>query len=263
MKETRMKHTNNIGTIGVNGPIGVNTYWSVAGPHLDRLVQENRKVMEQLAELIFRNVKKGQSLFVFGSGHSSLFPMELYHRAGGVSFIIPLVAEFLLPSAGPPFVRALERTTGIAPLLLQRAEPKKGEMIWIASQSGINGAVIDMALAAKERGLKTVAFTSVVHSSSVQSRHPSKRRLFEICDYVVDLGGKAGDAAIPLNNNVAAGPLSSLGMITLGHSILVAAASKLEKQKIRCVYTSVNTPDGEKRNRDIEGKARIRDFFLR
>lgn len=244
----------------------VYAYANIAIPHLEDSVKRNESVIRRLTEALVKDVQSGRSLLVFGSGHSALFPLELYHRAGGASFVIPIVADYLMPQAGPPIVRSLERTPGVANALLSRVLPKKGEMIWIASQSGINSAVVDFALDAKRQGLIPVAFTSLIHSSAVASRHPSGKRLFEVCDEVVDLGGKVGDACVPIATDgapIVAGPLSSLTSILLGHSILVAAVSKLERQGVRCVYTSVNTPDGEKRNKNLEKRAGQRDILLR
>lgn len=136
-------------------------------------------------------------------------------------------------------------------------------MIWIASQSGINSAVVDFALEARKRGLYAVAFTSVAHSSSVPSRHSSGKRLFEVCDDVIDFGGFTGDACVPVAQNISAGPLSTLTSVLLGHSILVGACAMLEKRGTRCIYTSVNTPEGEARNQKLEERARKRDFLLR
>jgi uncharacterized phosphosugar-binding protein len=240
------------------------SYGRIAIPHLEELLARNSGTMERVASRLARDVTAGRSLFAFGSGHSAIFAMEVYHRAGGASFVIPLVADYLLPSAGPPVVRVFERTPGAANALLSRAQPAAGEMLWIASQSGINGAVVDFALAAKrEYGLRTVAFTSIPHSSAVKSRHPSGKRLFEVCDEVLDLGGVVGDACVPLGGGVMAGPLSTLGATFLAHSVLVAACARLEAAGTRCVYTSVNTPEGEKRNRALERRAAARDVLLR
>jgi uncharacterized phosphosugar-binding protein len=246
--------------------IDVTTYASVALPHLESAVTRNREVMERLVARLVADVQSGKSLLVFGSGHSGIFPMELYHRAGGASFVLPLFADYLLPTAGPPVVRLLERTPGAATVLLNRALPQPGEMLWLCSQSGINASVVDLALEAKKRGLFTVAFTSRAHSSAVASRHSSGKRLFEVCDETVDLGGAVGDAAIRVadaDGGVQAGPLSSLGAILLGNSILVSAMAKLEQAGHRCVYTSVNTPEGEARNKKMEEWAARRDVLLR
>lgn len=241
----------------------VKSYSEIAVPHLSRIVEKNTAILEKLATQVVSDVKAGKSLFAFGSGHSAIFTMELYHRAGGCSFLVPIFADYLLPTAGPPVVRVLERTAAVANMMLERAEPKSGEMIWIASQSGVNAAVVDFALKAKSMGLVTVAFTSIDHSSQVQSRHSSGKRLFEVCDHTVDLGGFRGDACLEIAPGVRAGPLSSLGATLLGHSILTTACARLEADGVRCTYTSVNTPEGEARNKAIEAQAMKRDPLLR
>jgi len=243
--------------------ITVKTYGETAIAHLGRALEKNAPVMERLTERLVADVQAGKSLFAFGSGHAAIFTMELYHRAGGCSFLVPIFADYLLPTAGPPVVRVLERTPAAANMMLARAQTRPGEMIWIASQSGINAAVVDFALEAKRLGLHAVAFTSLEHSSAVESRHPSKKRLYEVCDETVDLGGFRGDACLDIAAGVRAGPLSSLGSILLGHSILTAACSRLEQSGVRCTYTSVNTPEGEQRNRAIEQAAMERDPLLR
>jgi uncharacterized phosphosugar-binding protein len=243
--------------------ITVKSYSEVALPHLTDVIRKNEAVMQKIAQKIVEDVQAGKSLFIFGSGHSAIFTMELYHRAGGASFVVPVVADYLLPTAGPSVVRVLERTAQAANAILNRAEPREGEMIWISSQSGINAAVVDFALEAKKKGMQTVAFTSVTHSSAVQSRHESGKRLYEVCDHVVDFGGFVGDASVKISSDTTSGPLSTLTSVFLGHSILVAACAELENRGVRCVYTSVNTPEGEARNKAIEATAKKRDYLLR
>ncbi len=238
-------------------------YSNRAIPHLASLIDLNASAMETVAQDLLASVRGGGSLFVFGSGHSSIFAFELYHRAGGASFVIPIIADFLLPHAGPPLVRRLERAPGLVTPVLHRARPRAGDMIWISSQSGINSSGIDVALEAKTLGMRTVAFTSRKHSAAVTSRHPSGKRLMEVCDSVIDLGGETGDAAVEVvPGGVRAGALSSLGAILLGHSIVVAVCGELEAEGRRCVYTSVNTPEGEKRNLALEAEAAKRDALL-
>jgi uncharacterized phosphosugar-binding protein len=135
-------------------------------------------------------------------------------------------------------------------------------MIWINSQSGINAAIVELALESRRRGLKTVAFTSLAHSQSGKSRHASGKRLFEVADHVVDLGGVIGDALVPVDGaprQVSVGPFSTVSAVFLAHVILSEATSELERRGIACVYTSVNTPDGEVRNRELELQAAVRD----
>jgi uncharacterized phosphosugar-binding protein len=247
----------------MDGLYTLKTYSEVALPHLKEILEKNLPVLERLQKQLVQDVKAGKNLFVFGSGHSALLALELYHRAGGPSFLIPLVAEYLLPTAGPSVVRFLERMPGSASFLLNRAQLREGEMIWLVSQSGINAAVVDLALEAKKRKLRTVAFTSVPHSQTVPSRHPSGQKLYEICDEVVDWGGGVGDAVIRLNETVAVGPLSTLSGVFLAHSLLSAVIAELNLLGIVCSYTSVNTPQGERQNQQVEMLAKVRDPLLR
>jgi len=242
---------------------GIKAYAKGATAHLQRVLDSNLKKMDQLAEKISKDAQQGKSLFAFGSGHSALLPLELFHRAGGASFLIPLVAEPFLPSAGPSLVRLMERTPKSANFLLDRAQPKKGEMLWLFSQSGINPAIIDMAEYAHAKGLYTVAFTSLSHSKAVPSRHPSGRKLFQVCDEVMDLGGIRGDAIVPISKSMSVGPVSTLGGIFLAHCILSETLLKLERRGKKFAYTSVNTPEGEQRNKTLERKGSKRDPLLR
>ena len=238
-------------------------YPRIAIENLERALAANQTILERLADDLATSVRAGNVLYVFGSGHSGIFAMELYHRAGGASFVIPLVADYLLPTAGPPVVRALERTPKIANVLLKRAAPKAGDWLFIASQSGVNAGGIDFALEARAMGLRTVAFTSLAHSQSVPARHSSGKKLFEVCDVTVDIGGFRGDAAIEIAPGVSAGPLSSLTSIALAHTVLTTTCRELEAAGVPCVYVSVNTPEGEAKNRALELHAAERDPLLR
>jgi uncharacterized phosphosugar-binding protein len=50
------------------------------------------------------------------------------------------------------------------------------------SNSGINALPLEVALAAKEAGLRVVAVTSPAHSKDVEPRRSSGQRLFELAD---------------------------------------------------------------------------------
>lgn len=244
--------------------ITLSTYRETAIPHLVSVLEKNKKTLSKVTTRLVKQVKAKGSLYVAGSGHSTIFALELYHRAGGPSFVIPVIPDYLIPTvSGPSVVRVLERTSGTLSVALRQAQPRAGEMIWICSQSGINPSIVDLALESKKQGLTVVAFTSVSHSQAVESRHESGKRLFEVSDEVIDLYGVQGDAAIEVAPHVKAGPLSSLTAIFLAHSILLPVLSLLEKQGVRCTYTSVNTREGDLRNRKIEAQASKRDWRLR
>lgn len=68
----------------------------------------------------------------------------------------------------------------------------------ISSNSGRNSMPVEMAIELQKRGITTIAFTNLKHSKGVISRHSSGKRLFEVCDYVIDNCGCVGDAFMML-----------------------------------------------------------------
>ena len=79
-----------------------------------------------------------------------------------------------------------ERVEGLGASILNMGDVHPGELLFIISNSGINPMPIDVALEARKRGVVTVAVTSKEHSRTVPCRHSGGKRLFEICDYVLD-----------------------------------------------------------------------------
>jgi uncharacterized phosphosugar-binding protein len=240
-------------------------YTDVVLAHLPQLIDRNFLVIDEVVNSLFRKVRNGKYLMVAGSGHSALFAMELYHRAGGASFVLPVVEETTLPIFGPALAREAERKPESLLRAFSRVRPQSGEMLWISSQSGINPAIVQLALEAKSLGVETVAFTSRAHSAAVNSRHSSGKRLMDVCEHVIDVGGVVGDAVIPITGaarEVSVGPMSTLSSVFVAHAILAEVTSRLELEGVSCVYTSVNTPQGEQMNQSLELAASTRDDRL-
>ena len=89
------------------------------------------------------DVAKGRSLFLYWQWSFGDFTQELYHRAGGASFIVPVAADYLLPTAGLPVVRVLSALRCCSDLGEEQSREGRNDLI--ASQSGINGAVVECA----------------------------------------------------------------------------------------------------------------------
>ena len=82
-------------------------------------------------------------------------------------------------------------------------------------------------MAAKERGVRIVAITSIAHATSQPSRHSSGRHLHEVVDLVIDSGAPAGDCAVKLANGVPVGPLSGVLGSAIVQSLVVGAEDRL------------------------------------
>ena len=153
-----------------------------------------------------RAIEAGAVIQAFGTGHSEAFAMEIAGRAGG---LIPtnkialrdlvlhgsLTADALAGSS-------LERNPDIVAELWEISPIHPGDVFVIASNSGVNGSVVGMALLAKEKGHDVIAVTSLQHTAQVRPKHPSGRRLSEIADVVIDNLAPYGDATLALPGGV-------------------------------------------------------------
>jgi len=159
----------------------------------------NAPVIAQLAPILGASIAKGGVIHTFGSGHSELISREIIGRAGGfvcVTGIIDPTAGFIenLPGYGTKLVERYDR----------QHELRAGEVIIVISNSGKNGAPIDVALYARQKGLTVVALTCMAMSKVTASQHPGGKRLFEIADHVLDNGGVPGDAIVEVGSAGAA-----------------------------------------------------------
>lgn len=194
---------------------------------LERAEVVNAEAMSRAAARLADCLAAGGVLHTFGTGHGHLLAEELFHRAGGLAGVDPMLDPGVMMREGVNSATLLERLPGYAAVVLDRYDVRPGDVILIASNSGRNAVPLEMALLCQERGLSVVALTSVTHSSSQTSRHASGKRLFEIADIVFDNCGEIGDTALTLEGM--AGGLCATSTV-VGAALLqqwVAEASRL------------------------------------
>lgn len=223
--------------------------------YLDRVIEQLQQLkaqsatIEQVADVIAASLQEGRLLHIFGCGHSQILAEELFYRAGGLVAVNAML-ELPLSLQNARISTYFERLEGYARLILDGYQVRPGEVLIIVSTSGRNPVPIEMALAAKERGLKTVALTSTSYSQHVESRHPSGLKLHQICDFLLDNLAEPGDAVIPLPHQEAkVGPTSAVAGIALLWSVIVATACKLTtKGKAPEVWVAANVAGGDEVN---------------
>lgn len=166
---------------------------------IDRIENEDADAIESAAENFAEALIKGERIFLFGTGHSHMLSEEVFYRAGGLLNVQPILIDELMLHVDAHGSTIYERKEGLAEEIYDEYKITSDDLIVIISNSGRNGVVVDMALLCKERGLKVIALTNVVHSSAGESRHRSGKRLFEIADIVLDNCGCVGDACIEID----------------------------------------------------------------
>ena len=221
---------------------------------LQRAFEANRDTIPAAARLIADAVASDRIVHVFGSGHSQLVALDIVGRAGGLACVNPIF--------DPLFGRA-ERLEGFAPVLLAAHAFHPGDVLIVISHSGRNPAPIEVALHGRQRGLPVIAVTAVDFSRSMPSRHSSGKRLFELADVVLDTMGAPGDAVIPLDGELHAGPTSTVVGAALLQAVIAEAAARLMDQGIRPpLFRSGNLEGSDAYNRELRARYGGRVLFL-
>jgi uncharacterized phosphosugar-binding protein len=198
--------------------------------------------IEILGEQIGQSIANGGVIHLFGSGHSHMIANEVYIRAGTLTNV-----RAIWPKQETD---KLERVEGLGTAILKMGDVRKGELLFIISNSGINPMPIDIALEAKKRGAITIAISSKQHSLSVPSRHSSGKRLFEVCDFFLDTCVPVGDVLLKEDSfPYPYGPASTIAGVTLIQAVMAEAVHWLLEQGIDPpVRVSRNMPGGDERN---------------
>ena len=220
---------------------------------LEKLESTQEEVIEQVSAVCADCIYNGGLLYFFGTGHSHMVCEEPFYRAGGLACVYPILETDLMLHEGASKSSGYERLEGLGNIVIANTGLGKGDILFIASNSGRNCAVIDAALETKKRGAITVAITSMNHTTQVSSRHSSSFNLYQVCDYVLDNGGVAGDASVQLpglSQNIA--PTSSVIDLTLVNLIMVNIVERLlEKGMNPPLFMSSNSDGGDKANKSV------------
>jgi uncharacterized phosphosugar-binding protein len=216
--------------------------------------------LQKAVEILADCIQRGGVVHAFGTGHSEAFAMEIAGRAGG---LIPTnkialrdtvlygdhtIAEL---EGNPP----LERDPDIAADLFATVTRQPEDVFVIASNSGVNGSIVGLALLAAEAGHPVIAVTSLEHTARVTPKHPSGRRLSEVADVVIDNLAPYGDATLTDVGDTPVGAVSSITAAYIAQLLTIGVARQLSHGGARApLYLSANIPDGDEHNRVLEAK---------
>ena len=178
------------------------------------------------ADLMSECIALGGVVHVFGSGHSHIVAEEAFHRAGGLASMNPLL-DPNLTSFGLLSASTLERMEGYAKVLLTSYGVLPGEVIIVASNSGVNALPIEVAIEGRGLGAKVVAITSAKAYADIPSRHSSSSKLVDIADVVIDNHVPAGDAVVDIEERYLVGPVSTVLSTAILNATVARTAERL------------------------------------
>lgn len=170
---------------------------------LDRIEKTQRETIAKCAEVIAESLCNNGIWHLLDTGHMLMY--EAVGRSGGMMAVRPIrttvevsnpTRQRVIPGKKNVYLDEIE---GFPKFVLSKANVMKGDVLMIGSVSGINILPVEMAVKAKEMGVATIALTSVEYSSYLKSNHPSGKRLFEVCDYVLDNCSNVGDTLVEVD----------------------------------------------------------------
>ena len=218
---------------------------------LDKVEETQTGNIEEAARLISDSIKKGGLLHVFGCGHSQMYAMEVFYRAGGLVPVNAILTPALSLEPKAPLSTHGERQEGLAKTILDNEVIGENDVMFIASTSARNAVPIEMAIEAKSRGMKVITLISSEFANNVTSRHKSGKKAHDFADVILDNCGVLGDAVMELEGlDAKFGPTSSVIGFTILQSIIVQTIDNLGKEnKDVPIWVSANLDKGDNINK--------------
>jgi len=217
---------------------------------MDDIQATQLPAIRRAAELMADSIAAERWVHTFGCGHATIPVEEMYPRIGGFVGFHPMVElplTFFTRVTGEMGIHQflfLERAEGYGNAIMKGYTFDARDTMWIFSHTGINNVNIDVALRAKELGMKIVATGSAEQAQSSTPRHPSELKLFDIADVVIDTRVPAGDSSVPVpgqQDNV--GPVSTMAFVTVVWMTITTVAEILSERGVKLfIHPSHNVP---------------------
>jgi uncharacterized phosphosugar-binding protein len=239
---------------------GADSYLGQIRAMIERLHDEQLGQIREAGRLVAEALRADRLVHVFGTGHSHMLAEEGLYRAGGLAPVNAILESGLMLHEGAAVSTRLEKLPGYSPIVANKYGFEEGDLLIVISNSGVNAAPVEMALLAKEAGLKVLAISSLAYSKSVEPNPGASARLYEIADLTLDNLGEPGDAVVEVDGTgLKVGPTSTVIGATLLNAIFVEATCTLAAEGVKPpVYRSSNMPGAPEHNRRLVERFRGR-----
>ena len=221
-------------------------YLEVVRGVLTHLEQSQLQAVDRAAGLVADALMRRNAVYCAEIGHG--IQGDFVHRAGGLSGVQLFNFSLELSEKAPRVLdrRDPDRDLETVRFAVKRSNLREGDVLMLGSVSGRNRVPVELALACREKGVKTIGLTSLDYTARVESAHPSGKKLCDAVDVVIDNGAPYGDAAVAIPgyaNKLL--PVSGVSSAVIGHMIFGAAMEKMAAAgKPATVFQSVNRPTG-------------------
>jgi uncharacterized phosphosugar-binding protein len=204
---------------------------------LEAIKKTQAEAIESASRIAANSIGSGGVMYASGTGHSRMAVEELFPRYGSFPGFYPLVElsttfhTEVVGTNGQRQAMFIEKVEGLAAAILASFDLHQPDSFILFSASGQNAVTIEMAMIARDAGLPVVGVTSLAESQAGPARHSSGKRLFEVCDVVIDMCAPVGDALSRVDGlDTPVGPGTSLSSVAIVNSIKVRTAELLVEQ---------------------------------
>ena len=220
---------------------------------MNNIEETQLESIKKSAEVMAESIACGRWVHTFGCGHATIPIEEMYPRIGGfVGFhpMIELPLSFFTHITGDMGVHQfvfLERVEGYGVQIMKGYNFDPKDTMWLFSHSGINNVNIDIAIEARKKGMKVIAYGSVAAAKGKKTRHSSGQTIFDVADIVVDTCAPLEDASVVLKNHQdKIAPVSTMAFITCVWMTVTTVAEILADRGIKLhIHPSHNVPGNE------------------
>ena len=243
----------------------VDKYYTRVSEILAEVFDAEKNNIEAAAKVLKEANEEHRSIFAFGCNHAGLITLELFYRTGGMVTVNPIRAPGMMLEISPATMTSeLERLPDYGRIILGGQPIKAGDVLMIHSVSGRNSVTIDMAEAAKEKGMTLIVVTNMNTATSVTSRHPSGKLLHDFADILIDNHGDRGDAAVKLEGfeQKIASSSTVVGAAILNAVMVRACEILLEKGINPPVFMSGNMDGGDAYNKAVIAEHKENIFYM-
>ena len=245
------------------------TYFDVIVGHLQRLRDTQGAAVKAAASLVADKVVADELVYVYGpGGHSNLASQEIFFRAGGLVNVSAILDSGTLLSDGALRSMHIERTPGYGRVVIEDNRIAKDDLLLLVNAYGINAALIDAALTARDRGVQLIGVSSRRHAEATPlehpARHPERHNLHDLVDVHIDTEVPVGDAVLTIEGVVdPVAAISTFANAYALHSLIATAVGVAAARGDEpTIWRSANAQGGDARNARFVERFRSRVRWL-
>jgi len=229
---------------------------------MQSILVDERDALDRAASRVADQVAADRLVHVYGpGGHSNLAAQEIFFRAGGLMHVSAILDGALRSMA-------IERTPGYGKVVIDDQRLREGDLLILTNAYGINAALIDAAITARQRGAFLIGFNSHAHANGSAAthpaRHPTRQNLHDIVDIAIDTKVPIGDALVTVpgvTENIAA--VSTFANAFALNCLVIRTVAKLAERGLEPpIWRSGNAPGGDEANGRFLARFRDRVRWL-